>query len=396
MHRNNYFSQHREQGVVSLLTVMFFMVFISLIVMGFITIVIADQRQTIDNDLSASALAAARSGIEDGQRILMYCASHSNATGCAEALNSQNNCNAFNSGNARALVTSAALNVPIDTNGIGTTGGASASQYEQYYSCLTIQRETQYLDADLTSSNDYIQRLATTSRFTHLTLSWSVDGGYIHRTNSIAGWPTESVWSLAKYMPVIRFQTIPYTAVNLAATGDVGLNTIESNSRTVFIVPCSSSGTCSGAAKNINADVRSASGIPRSSVQSPPIIYASCSTSTDGTKYTCRVDLAGFDSSNSQYYIRASAIYAGTGKTTLTISAYDDLGNQALFDGVQPWIDVTGRANDVFKRVRSEVTYQSTIPLPISALDSAAPICKRLIVTDDVDTTSYLCDLKNT
>lgn len=371
-----------EHGVVSLLTVIFFMVFISLIVMGFITIVVADQRQTTDNDLSASALAAARSGIEDGKRILLYCQAHPADARCASALNSQNNCNAFNSGQAYDLAKNT-LAIPIDSTGEGATGGAT--DYEQYFTCLTIQRNTPSLSAPLSSDSDYIQRIKTTSQFTQLKISWAGEGSYMNRSGAIAGWPTLSSWNSSGYMPVIRFQTIPYNDVT-------DLDGNEARSRTIFIVPCGGGG-CPSTSSDINVldartDSTSTSGGQHLVSGQNPVKYATCTTL--GVSYECTATLSGYDSGVWQYYIRASVLYAGT--TTMTLSALSSTGAAVDFDNVQPWIDVTGRTSDVFKRVRAEVSYQPTVALPTNALDSAAPICKKLTVTDSANSSSYDCN----
>lgn len=371
-----------ERGVVSLLTVIFFMVFISLIVMGFITIVIADQRQATDNDLSASALAAARSGVEDGKRLLIYCQSHTADSRCASALNSQNNCNAFNPGTQAYDLAKNTLAIPIGSDGEGATGGATS--YEQYFTCLTIQTSTPSLSAPLSSDSDYIQHIQTVSQFTQLKISWSGEGSYMNRSGAVAGWPTLSSWNSSAYMPVLRFQTIPYTNVT-------DLNGNEARSRTVFIVPCSG-GVCPSTSTDINVlDTRTdvaTTGGQRLVPGQNPIRYASCTTL--GISYDCSVTLTGYDSNTWQYYIRASVLYAGT--TTMTLSALDSGGAVVELDNVQPWIDVTGRTSDVFKRVRAEVSYQPTVPLPSYALDSAAPICKKLTVTDSAASSSYDCN----
>lgn len=369
-----------EQGVVSLLTVIFFMIFISLITVGFISIVIADQRQTIDNDLSASALAAARSGVEDGKRMLLYCTTiNPGAPGCTEALNSQDNCNAFNAASGAAAYSLAtSLSVPVNTSGEGVTGGASASPYQQYFTCLTIQTKTPYITTPLNSDSDVIKPLKTVAPFTKLKVSWSGVGSYLQRGSSLAGWPTLSAWNSARYMPVIQLQTIPYT--NLA-----DLNSLEAGTRTTYIVPCDA--TCVLPSTDINLiDWRSAAGELR--VGNAPITYAACTVL--GSTYNCSTTLTGYNSTPpQQYYVRVSLLYATS--TTLTLSALDNNG-VVNFDGVQPWIDVTGRTNDVFKRVRSEVGYQPVNPIPTNALTSAAPICKDMTVTNEALSSSYDCD----
>lgn len=368
-------SRVHESGVVSLLTVIFFMIFVSLITMGFITIVTADQRQTTDNDLSASALTAARSGVEDGKRLLLYCWAHPGTDGCNKALNSQGDCDAVSSkptSETHQLVSN--LSIPIDENGEGATGGATA--YEQYFTCLTIQTRTPSLKAPLTNDSDFIRRLQTVSPFTKLQLTWSVEGSYALRSNMLSGWPTLRQWNIDRHLPVIQFQTIPYP---YGALSDI--DALEARTTTLYIVPCGT--TCTAASVE---DIR-ASVAGELRVTNAPIMYAPCTAI--GGHYSCSITLNGYDSTAWQYYIRASVLYADS--ATLQVSAVNDT-DPVLFDNVQPWIDVTGRASDVFKRVRTEVGYQSSIALPKNALDSAAPICKDMTITTELATSTYNCE----
>lgn len=372
-------SRKGERGVVSLLTVIFFMIFISLIAVAFTSIVVADQRQTLDNDLSASALAAARSGVEDGKRLILYCTTiNPGASGCAEALNSQDNCNAFDATAgpaAHALATS--LAVPVNSNGEGVTGGASASAYQQYFTCLTIQKATPSITMPLNAGSDVIKPLKTVSPFTKLQVSWSGEGNYAQRGSVFDGWPTVSDWNSAHYMPVLQVQTIPYSSL-------ANLDAVEAGTRTVYLLPCD--GTCILPSNNINIlDARSPAGELR--IGTSPVLPVACSVL--GNSYTCSTTLTGYDSSTQQYYVRVSLLYSTT--TTLTLSALDNNGT-VNFDGVQPWIDVTGRTNDVFKRVRTQVGYVPANPLPTDALTSAAPICKDMTVTNQAPSSSYDCD----
>jgi hypothetical protein len=75
-------------------------------------------------------------------------------------------------------------------------------------------------------------------------------------------------------------------------------------------------------------------------------------------------------------YLRLSSFYVGT---HFRVS----LGG-VQFRGVQPVVDSTGRANDVFRRVQSRVDlYDTSFPYPDAAVDSAGDFCKDFGVTDD-------------
>lgn len=391
---NNFRKSHDERGVVALMTVMFFMIFISLIVMGFITLVVDDQRQTTDNDLSASALAAARGGVEEGKRILLYCSKLKqtdpvaySTSECDEALNSQDKCDVFMT-DAAALVTT--LSLPINPiTGEGVTGGLTATDYQQYFTCMTIQTQTPNVSMVLTKDSDYIQALKTVSPFTKLKVSWSGDGMYNIRTGTLPEWPRLSAWDADTYMPVIQLQFIPYTATT---AGFSDLNAIEQGSKTVYIVPCDSAGFCTPTEKNVfSLDVRDPV-IGKARSTPVPITYANCTTSGISS-YSCSVMLSGFNGGNPgaiQYYTRAKILYGEQANLEL---APQDATGPVSFDNIQPWIDVTGRTNDVFRRIRSRVSYAApNLPLPQNALDTAAPVCKDMTVTSSAASSTYNCN----
>lgn len=372
-----------ERGLVSLLTVIFFMIFVSLIVVGFITIVVQDQRQAIDDGLSANALAAAHGGVEDAKRILLYCRQNPTSPNCTNSvLNSQNNCNLFATGGPGRGV-AGELGMNLNDNGEGTTGALSSENYQQYFTCLTIQTDTPSLTQPLNATADYVQHLRTEAPFSKLQVSWSDTGAtYAPRGGSLGGWLTYLNWSHA---PVLQLQVIPYTP----PLND--LNSIESDTRTVYIVPCTGS-TCSALSSNdINVlDIRAGTDTLRATNTLPPIAYAQC-TLAAGT-YDCSAILEGFNGGGgnpTQYYVRVSLLYAS--RTILKLASLDAANSPVLFDNVQPWIDVTGRANDVFKRVHAEVSYAQPIVLPRHALDSAAPICKDMTVTNVASSSTYNC-----
>ncbi len=55
------------------------------------------------------------------------------------------------------------------------------------------------------------------------------------------------------------------------------------------------------------------------------------------------------------------------------------------FNGVQPVIDVTGRANNMFRRVLARVELSGSFVYPEAAVDMKNDLCKNFSVTD----TSY-------
>lgn len=380
------FGGDKQQGLVSLMTVMFFMIFIMLIAVGFLGLVTHDNRRSVDNDLSASALAAANSGVEEGKRILIYCHNNPSTPGCTDALNSKDECKKFASGHPNTIATN--LGIQIDSNGQGVTG--ASSQYEQYFSCLTIQTKTEYTTNVLDENSDVIQHLKTVDFFDRVNIAWSDDISQNNRTGQVGSWLKRSAWSAASLMPVLQVQVIPYVASDLS-----DLNGLENKTRTVYIVPCDGALACSVITKHIGVlDARGSAGNFRnntSPMPMAPITYAKCTTPPDNSSYHCDATLEGFDSSTSGYYVRVSLLYAQ--KTNLQITPYKTgtTNDPAMLDDVQPWIDVTGRTNDVYRRVRAQVSYGADPILPRHVIDSAASICKLMTVTNSATTTTMNC-----
>ena len=73
-------------------------------------------------------------------------------------------------------------------------------------------------------------------------------------------------------------------------------------------------------------------------------------------------------------------------KTSFRVSMQSETNSPVHFSAVQPAIDSTGRANDLFRRVRSRVELDgSSIPAAESAVDISGSLCKTFLITDNPD-----------
>ena len=74
-------------------------------------------------------------------------------------------------------------------------------------------------------------------------------------------------------------------------------------------------------------------------------------------------------------YLRLSALYKGAHFRVSLVGAQ--------FKAVQPIVDSTGRASDIFRRVQSRVDlYDTSFPYPDAAVDVTSNFCKDFGVTD--------------
>ena len=106
---------------------------------------------------------------------------------------------------------------------------------------------------------------------------------------------------------------------------------------------------------------------------------------TTGQEYSCSVTISlGHQVSKADTaYMRLTPIYRGT---EFKAELLDDNNALVDFDGVQPKVDSTGRANNQFRRVESRISFEDpNFPLPEFALqleDNGQPLCKDFWVTN--------------
>lgn len=156
----------------------------------------------------------------------------------------------------------------------------------------------------------------------------------------------------------------------------------ESNTNTVFLYPTSdvaANTTTSLIARDPRSSGGGATPIDQPSDTPLPV---RCNATLSAGGYSCRIALtlpAPMGGGARNAYLRVTPFY---NSTSFRVS----LSNGATpvdFNGVQPEVDSTGRANDVFRRVVSQVNMVDTsFPYPEGALDLTGNLCKDFAVTD--------------
>jgi hypothetical protein len=148
----------------------------------------------------------------------------------------------------------------------------------------------------------------------------------------------------------------------------------HSNANTLFLYP-SAAGVDT---KDFALDAR------RSSTNTPQIVQ--CNTSLLAAEYVCTATITlprpiDDNTANRNAYLRLTGLYNGAHYRVKLKN-----GNQEVFfNGVQPLVDSTGRANDIFRRVQTRVELVSDFTYPEAALDMEGDLCKNFVVTNEED-----------
>lgn len=341
---------NRESGVVSLFTVIFFTILITVLTVGFIRIMINERRQSTDDDLTSRAYYAAESGIEDAKRaIQQYYPNPADRT----KLN-PTTCDApdgYNKTIAGDL-------------GVG-------------YSCMLMDMNPSDIQATLPGNGNSMQWAIRSSGdvpFNKIRISWhglseTVDGPSVAFRNASNN-PTYSNWQSGgtAFAAMLRGQVFGYPR-----TGVFGRAQLEALNKVAFLNPYST-----GSSADLPINTLDAAGAPQNVV---------CSTNPSTfAGYACQATIVidpGVSPTSNFVFLRLKSLYDQNG-TKVKIELLN--GNTVVnTQDAQAIVDVTGRAGDVFRRVQARVSLPGALDtglLPEFAIESGDDICKRFEVSD--------------
>jgi Tfp pilus assembly protein PilX len=390
-----------EGGFVSLFSTIFFMLLVTVITLGFIQITATEQQQALNNDLSASALASAQSGIEDGKRAVLKYFSLTNPA----------DKNAYYS--QMTAPTSSGCN-SITGSQIGTDLGLSStgnvvnnSQINQSYSCLTVNLNSpDYLSQSSAGKSHVVPLKAVGNAYTQIRVSWHLlstavgqdgdglpgatpgaapyyaAGPLLYPANSSATHPVG--WGQLGFPAYMRVQLFGHQS-----GGAFTRNDLTQRSRSVLLVPAQS-GTSATTPINM-ASVDPNPGTFGTAELTPRTIQCQANPNTNLGTYACTALLelptgANFASTGNNYFLRLTPIY---GATHFRVALVNN-GSEVNFDQVQPIVDATGRAADVFRRLQARVVVNQQTNYPEFAGEFANDICKNMQVSNN--TTDYVAN----
>ena len=365
------YPETREKGIVSILSVIFFIILMSIVAVSFLRIVTNEQEQVIQDDLSKGALAAARSGVEDAKRALLLCRTK---TGPARA-----DCyNALQNDACPGIFATAVMrsDLALQTNPDGSIKvgdpGPDNNNNERY-TCVTLSQNTpDYTGIMSEGLGDFIP-LRGTGAFNQVRISWhqtALDGDTVavptsgstivtSNTN-----PRRTEWSASgtRYVAIPRIQLMRFDpAQTLSAQGD--------NAVGAFLVPNN------GGSQTVNVTNIAPGGMPKR-----PAV--NCNGAESGYRCTAVLDLRSLDPAQlatSQYFLFIKSFYA---TARYKVELLND-GTPTMFMDVQPEVDSTGAAANVYKRILSRIQYQADTFFTSNSIESGMSVCKEFSVTDN-------------
>jgi len=357
------YNPKNQHGAAAIFIVVFFAILITVIALSFLRIAIQDQQQSTNNDLAQSAYDSADAGLEDAKRALSWyrvnCPVNNaplDATNCATyntTFDANKRCNF-----ADLLETDTVPNAKRvgTTSEVKVSTTANDDALDQAYTCVTLTTKTSdYKGTAQNGKNNTLIPLRTVGNapISTIELNWFINKDQIPLTPNYPSYPDlpkPANWT-STVPPIMRVQLIPV----LRGSGNgFDIRDVDNDTKTAFIYPTK---TGSGSVNFNTADT----GRFQAKAFSPH--RAKCDPTVNQGKYACSAQITpvaatGGSAANTDYYLLVTAVYNNADYQVRLLNGADVV----QFDNVEPQVDSTGRANNVFRRVQSRVADVSNLP----------------------------------
>lgn len=382
---------NKQKGAVSLFVVVFAALLITVVTVSFVRLMIQDQQQATTTDLSQSAYDSAQAGVEDAKRALIrYQSICDSGADCSDAYAkiTSSNCNdAVKELSEVKDASSGSTEVKIQT---GNTGNS----LDQAYTCVKVILDTIDYLGKLTANESNFIPLTSVTAFDTVQIEWFSSDDIGSETKYAIlqpGGPTpmpllaQNSW--IDRPPILRAQFIQYSSENGFTLSSFDETTVDgkSNANTLFLYP---SASLLSDDKIITRTYKLTGIDSRKTPTSAPLpgepLPIECKKDLTHGGYSCttKIELpTPINGGDRVSFLRLSTIYNKANyRVTLLNSA-----TAVKFSAVQPEIDSTGRANDLFRRVSTRVELtDANFPYPQAAVDTTGNLCKDFMVTDKV------------
>ena len=374
--------QQTQSGAVSIFAVIFASLLLTILTVGFIRLMISEQQRATNSDLSQSAYDAALAGVEDAKRAVRACVTNPESQAC-NALAAASDCKVV----ARAGI--AGSEGDEETVIQTTTGAGGGSDFNQAYTCVNIDMNTpDFLLAAKEGSSQLIP-LKASGDYDEITIEWFTqqdvgEGNSVERpTGEYYELPTKDNWGV-NAPSMIRAQLI--------TPGDsFTLNDLDSTnaSKTVFLRPFTVVDTGPFSTPVAMDGLIRATDVDAFDNEAKPITCSKDLEANNG--YSCKAVLelgsavSQADSNNA--FLRIETVYRNANVRVQMRNSLDD--SVVSFVGIQPSVDSTGRASNLFRRVEARLQIGNDFPYPSYAVDLANSLCKDFSVDSENVITNY-------
>jgi Tfp pilus assembly protein PilX len=376
----------KQRGAVSIFVVIFAALFFTAITVGFMMLMLGDQNRSTDNNLAKNALDSANAGVEDAKRVL------AKYNDCIARNDLSGDCNKVK---ASIAANSCATIQDAVTPGSAAAGGKSVAQgtvgedMQQAYTCVKITTDTDDVTGKLKDEGEVavIPLRPTSGQVQSVKVQWiEAASGALAPTPSATDRPAGL---LTPYLPskadwttvgsVLRAQVIGYN------TGEFKPHEVDNGTRTVFLYPGNDT-TPNIIDMNIDAhttaytdtdDINTATDF---AYNEPKKVKCLPTSSLDGFRCEAILNITAKD----RGYLALAGMYKAT-QYRVTIYSGSNGTGPLKFNNVQPSVDSTGRANDVYKRISARVNAGDASDkglYPRAALGARGSICKDYTITD--------------
>lgn len=371
---------NRQKGEVSLFVVIFATLLLTIVTVSYVRLMINNQQQASTIDLSQSAFDSAQAGIEDAKRAILHyqtvCGDPSKVNECNTAKNqiNSNSCNAFAAAGGLSDLTNANA-----TSEVIVQNNSTSNSLDQAYTCATIQLNTSdYVGTLDKDGSEIIPLFGVDGTFDSVQINWFTKGNFSSVSPSLqsAGMPLLSNWPQST-PPIIRAQLIQFSSNGFTLNDfDDKNGTGQTNTNTVFLYPSLVGINQYAFVNDIRRSVN-----PSSPGEPLPV---KCQNNLTSAIYACSVKLTlptPIGAGNRTAFLRLTSLYNNTSYQVSMTSPT----NVISFNAVQPMIDSTGRASDMFRRVQARVKLNSNFPYPNAEIFTDGNLCKNFLVTDNAD-----------
>lgn len=383
-----------ERGAVSLFIVIFTALLVTTITVAFVRIMIQTQELATTSDLSKSAMDSAQAGVEDGKRAIVTYREHCLSGAAAGTAECVKLAKALNDGSRCDTIQQSGIAGNPDAKEVMIQQTEGDVELQQAYTCVKVTLNTVDYVGTFVPNMSRLIPLKATGPYDTVTIEWysqsdlqsasTGDGGSTGKVDlgtdtslpTLASWPTSRP-------ALLRAQLIQHGSSFQLSDFDSRGAEAERDAATLFLFPLAGIPDTDGTNLDFSADVRS----PHTSGALQPV---SCnkdfSTSGAAGLYACKATIrlpnpvGETDPGKRTAYLRVSALYNAASSFRISLQ------NGAVpttFSSVQPLIDSTGRANDMFRRIQSRIELDaSSVPYAEAAVDLSGSLCKAFLVTD--------------